>query len=131
MTRSLHASEDQIHVAVAQWLDLTYPQTPDDVEMHGVCWTTIEHKTSSEAEGRDRKRRGVKPGIPDLDFIYDGFSFRIELKNHNRPLSDDQVKMRLNMIAAGADWALCRSLEEVIAQLGVWDFPPGVRRVVV
>lgn len=130
MTRSLHPSEDQIHVSVAQWLDLTYPQTPKDVRKHGVCWTTIEHRNArGAAEGARRKARGVKPGIPDLDFIFEYRSYRVELKDHDGVLSADQKDMRAKIMAAGGQWALCRSLEAVIDQLGHWGFPQGARRV--
>ena len=41
------ASEDAIHLAVADLLRLNFPQ--DAVERHGVCWTTLEIRNARNA----------------------------------------------------------------------------------
>lgn len=114
-------SEDSLHLAAADLLRLNFPQ--DAVFRHGVCWTTIEHRNARNAiEGAKRKARGVKPGIPDLDFVCHGKSYRIELKTPDGALSKDQILERARYIAAGGQWALCRSPEDVQSQLRAWGF---------
>jgi hypothetical protein len=108
-------SEDQIQVAVAEYLTLALP-----VE---VWWSSIEHRTWSAREGANRKKRGVKPGVPDLLICWHGQIFGIELKTRTGHLSQGQIEQRAALLRAGARWALCRSLDDVIDKLREWEIP--------
>ena len=115
-TRPRDPSEDQIHVAVAEYLTLALP-----VE---VWWSSIEHRNArSGKEGADRKGRGVKAGIPDILFCWCGRMHAIELKTRTGSLKGPQIAQRAALLQAGARWALCRSLDDVIAKLREWEIP--------
>ena len=114
--KSHDPSEDQIHVAVAEYLTLALP-----VE---VWWSSIEHRNARNArEGANRKKRGVKAGVPDLLFCWRGNLYAIELKTRTGSLSPDQITQRSLIRCADARWALCRSLDDVIDKLREWEIP--------
>jgi hypothetical protein len=83
-------------------------------------------------------RAGVKRGIPDLIFVFDGRLFLIELKLAKGRLSTTkivstrrgsprvlvgQVERFAELEAAGAMVAIARSVEDVLAQLEAWGVP--------
>lgn len=109
-------SEDAIHAAVRDLLDLVL--TTDS------WWTTIEHRNAAgKAEGARRKKRGVKKGIPDIWIVWNGQTYVVELKTRTGSLDKAQIEVRADMIAAGAIWALCRSVDDVLDTLGGWGIP--------
>lgn len=113
-------SEDEIHEAVARVLDIALPA--------GACWFSIEHRNARDAaEGAMRKRRGVRAGIPDITIIHGRVVHYIELKTRTGALSSAQVDMRDRLLAAGALWALCRSVDDVLRQLRDWGIPVSAR----
>ena len=80
-------------------------------------WTAIDHaaKLSKEA-GNRRKRRGVRAGIPDWYFQWNGVTLWVEMKAGSS-LSYNQKLTRDRLIANGAHWALAKSGEELEAAL--------------
>lgn len=113
------ASEDVIHEAVARLLRVVLPPS--------VWWSTIEHRNAkSVAEGGKRKKRGVKAGVPDILLCWRGVLHCIELKNRAGSLSPAQIDQRHEILNAGGRWALCRSVDDVTAQLARWGIPTRV-----
>jgi hypothetical protein len=118
-------SEDQIHVACAQWLERQWPQSPPElVKRHGVRWISHELRNAkSRVEGAKRKDRGCRAGDPDIELIYGRVAHFLELKTSKGSLSDAQIDERARILAAGGFWALCRSPDDLISQLHSWGFP--------
>jgi hypothetical protein len=56
-----------------------------------------------------RKKRGVKPGVPDVLVWYRGKSIMIELKSRRGQCSPSQRLVRERLLRAGAQWWVCRS----------------------
>ncbi len=94
MTRRAHP-EDDLHMAVAQFLDLALPED--------ACWTTVEHggKRGKREAGR-LKAKGVKAGWPDVQVVYRGRLVVIELKAPGKGPSKVQKEMHKQLTLAGA-----------------------------
>lgn len=105
--------EDQLHKAVADYLRRVHP---------GLLWYHPANGGARSArEGAKLKAMGVRPGTPDLAFILPGGQAAfIELKTGTGRLHSAQEAFGRQAIAAQAWWALCRSLDEVIATLDEW-----------
>lgn len=109
------SSEDEIHEAVAQFLDLALGS--------GVFWYSVENRKLGKVEGAKRKRRGVKAGIPDITIIHGRVHHAVELKTRTGSLSKAQIEARERLKNAGAIWGLARSVEDVARLLDVWRIP--------
>lgn len=83
----------------------------------------------SPAEAGIFKAMGVRAGTPDLVFVLPphGSVGFVELKAGKGRLSDSQREFAEAATAAGAAWAACRSLEEVVATLTKWGVKLRVR----
>jgi hypothetical protein len=80
-------------------------------------WTATDPVAPSVASGAMRKKRGVKPGVPDVLVWYRGKSITIELKSRQGKCSPSQRLAREALLRAGAQWFLCRSAISVMWQL--------------
>lgn len=69
------------------------------------------------------KRRGVKPGVPDLIFIYGGKVTAIELKSDKGQLSENQRHTQSLMREAGCRIETARTLNEVLDLLTAFGIP--------
>lgn len=114
-------SEAALQIAVKQYLTLCLP---DDVE-----WTASSagvtlgaSKAARMRQGAKAKAMGLRKGWPDLQFLFaDGVTRFIELKTETGSLQPEQREFRDRCKASGRDiWAMCRSLNEVIATLSAW-----------
>jgi hypothetical protein len=97
----------------------------------GVCWTAIDHGHSLDRtigrhgvpigliEARKRKKRGVKPGLPDYLFWH-GRAFAIELKTVDGTLSEDQEDFLQRLIVAGTEVKVCWSKSQVFDTVVCW-----------
>jgi hypothetical protein len=56
-----------------------------------------------------RKKRGVKPGVPDVLVWYCGKSIAVELKSRHGQCSRRQRAVREALLRAGAQWWVCRT----------------------
>ena len=63
-----------------------------------------------------RKKRGVKPGVPDVLVSYRGKSITIELKSRRGQCSPSQRAAREALLRAGVQWWVCRS-----ARAAMWS----------
>lgn len=108
-------SEHALQIGVAQML-----RTVLDPEK--TWWTAIDHAARlSLRYGAERKRRGVKRGLPDIMiFLIDGLSTHlkhhvigIELKTDKGRLTPEQVDTALAWTMMGHVIYVARSLEEV------------------
>lgn len=62
--------EFQFHEAVADYLRLALR----------TWWTSIDHSFAGQKRGAQRKRMGVRPGLPDIWILFEGELYLIELK---------------------------------------------------
>jgi hypothetical protein len=72
-------------------------------------WTATDPVAASVTSGAMRKKRGVKPGVPDVLVWYPGGSITIELKSRRGQCSRSQRLAREALLRAGAQWWVCRS----------------------
>ena len=72
-------------------------------------WTATDPVASSVTSGAMRKKRGVKPGVPDVLVWYCGKSITIELKSRHGQVILAQRAVREALLRAGAQWWVCRS----------------------
>ena len=72
-------------------------------------WTATDPIAPSVSSGAMRKKRGVKPGVPDVLVWYPGGSITIELKSRRGQCSQSQRAVREALLRAGAQWWVCRS----------------------
>ena len=101
--------EEALQRTVAEYLDLALPKD--------AVWFHVPNGGGrSKAEAGAFKAMGVKAGVPDVYILHEGKSLFIELKPPRRYLSKDQKEMGARLVNAGAVFAVCRSLESVIAE---------------
>ena len=81
------------------------------------CWTATDPVAATVTSGAMRKKRGVKPGVPDVLVWYCGHSIAIELKSRSGKCTASQRQMRARLLAAGCKWFLCRSAISAMAVL--------------
>jgi hypothetical protein len=99
MRRRRYEWREQVRLAklLDKWLD---PCT---------FWTATDPVAPSVTSGAMRKKRGVKPGVPDVLIWYLGRSITIELKSRRGQCSRPQRAVRAALLRAGAQWWVCRS----------------------
>jgi len=113
------AHEREVHAAVAQFLRLALrPPT---------VWTTFPAGGGGLERGRMLARLGLRPGIPDILVLHpaptvvDGcrsvILVGLELKTEAGRQSVVQRNVEADFTAAGATYALCRSIDDVQAAL--------------
>jgi hypothetical protein len=96
-----------------------------------ATWTCIPHEVGAvpqkSAEFKKRQTRyakakamGLITGSTDYVFVWAGGGGWIELKSHNGSLSIPQRHFRDWAKATGCNWAVCRSVDEVVGTLKSW-----------
>lgn len=104
-------TEQQLHRAVAEYLDMVLPPYS--------AWTTIGHGGGGKIRGAQLKAMGVKPGWPDIHILA-GTAYYIELKTPKGRVSDKQKAVMDAIWNAGGEWAVCRSVDDVADTLKGW-----------
>lgn len=79
--------------------------------------TMIENRPRSAMAGMFQRRRGCKSGFPDCYVLHSGRPIHIELKSPIGVLSKVQRQRRLELLANGAIWWLCRSANAAMVAL--------------
>lgn len=93
-----------------------------------VWWSSLDHANARDAKaGALRKARGVRAGLPDMEFIYRGQYHGIELKAADGALSLAQIETHSRIKMAGGRIATCNSVESVLAKLREWGVPVSAR----
>ncbi|MGE0660439.1 MAG: hypothetical protein AB7O63_13150 [Reyranellaceae bacterium] len=125
--------ERELHAAVAQYLRLALrPPT---------VWSTIGHGGGGLERGRMLQRLGLRPGLPDVIVLHPTATciegcrrtivVGLELKTEAGRQSQAQRSVESDFTAAGAAYALCRSLDDVadaLARAGVPTHATAGRR---
>jgi hypothetical protein len=106
--------EARLQISVKQYLSICLPPQ--------ILWTAslAGHGKLSMAARNKAKAMGLKPGWPDLQFLFpDGVTRYIELKSDTGSLSPEQRDFRDRCSRHGIH-AVCRSVDEVAATLRAW-----------
>jgi hypothetical protein len=107
-------SEDQVHMRIAQWLDIMLPP--------GSIWHHSPNEGNRHVAFKvKQKRMGTRPGWPDIEIFVPGdqtlsgasLSIFIEVKGRKGKATINQVHIADKLELAGAYWALCRSVDQV------------------
>ena len=112
--------EARLQFAVARFLGVACPD---------LLWSHFPAGEDRNAiVGRKLKDMGLKRGWPDIILcLPSGVLGAIELKAPTGRLSPDQIAFREALVAAGGQFALCRSLDDVEACLAAWNVPLRAR----
>jgi hypothetical protein len=77
----------------------------------------------TKAEAGILHGQGVRAGIPDLMFIYEGRAIGLELKSDRGHLSDNQRAMHIELGMAGARVDVARNIGEALERLREMGIP--------
>jgi len=102
--------EDDLQLAVMQFLDHA-------LGPRGVAYAIPNGGKRHAREAARLKGLGVRPGIPDIGICFDGKAMFVELKAPRGVVSEAQRDMARRLNYAGGVVMLCRSVEDVEAQL--------------
>ena len=116
MTRTQH--ETPVHIAVYSHLMAVLPVAASRTLIHIPNGENRTAKTGSFL-----KRLGVKPGVEDLQFFYEGTPYCVEVKPKGGYQSREQKDRQADVVAAGAFYAVVRSIDDVRELLAHWGIP--------
>lgn len=115
--------EEAIHRAIAEWLQWAVPPPPD-----GPAWFHPPNGGGrSKAEAGIFKAMGVKPGVPDLVFIWKGSAIGVEIKPPKQGLTGSQPERHLEWTLAGAVMTVVHSIDELAEFLPTHGVPVRAR----
>lgn len=115
--------EQSLHRAVADLLHA--------ILMPPTWWTTVPAGSdASKVRTQILNGLGYRAGTPDVLLVADGQAYFIELKSQTGRLSPAQRDTSDLLIAAGARFAICRSLDDVELYLRTWEIPTRTHRSV-
>ena len=124
MTRA--SPEDALQTAVVRLLMLQ--------RIEGLAWTAVNPKPfKTRSTAAKSKTLGMKAGWPDLQFIYCGTPFGIEIKAPKAPgqragkPSDVQLGMHQYLGNAGCKVFLAWSVDDVLKALAEMGVPVNAR----
>jgi hypothetical protein len=107
----VHRAEWEQQVRLAELLDAWLPGD--------AFWTATDATATSPTTGAMRRLRGCKAGLPDILIVYRGGLIAIDLKSECGRCSPAQLKVRAELIAAGANWWEARSANAAMAALAL------------
>jgi hypothetical protein len=94
-----------------EWLEQVKLSHLLDRWLNPTCsfWTAIDPVAGSMTSGAMRKKRGVKPGVPDVLVWYRGRSITLELKSRYGRCNRSQRLVHAALLRAGAEVWQCKS----------------------
>ncbi len=111
--------EDALQIAVVEFLRKSLPRC--------AWFCAVPNGTVLAGDKRRRgmqmnrlKKTGLIVGAPDLILCHEGRFLSIELKLPDTSLTDSQMEVEDAIVLAGGGYAVCRSLDQVKAQLTDW-----------
>lgn len=106
--------EEQLQRAIVEHLRL---RAPRDV----LWWHTPNGGARSKSDGGKFKALGVRPGVPDLQFLFpDGHVAFLELKAGDGKLSPEQTNFLIFCDRAGVEAAVAYNIDQALTILEVW-----------
>jgi len=121
MRKKRKSPEYEFHCKVATTLN-------DILDPILTCWSSIENSNntggiSGMIKQAKNRRKGVKPGVPDLFILYDGKALFIELKALKGTVSDPQKLFHKKINMAGSHIIVIRSISELMDALIKYKIP--------
>ncbi len=122
---NLNPSESQIQISIVEYLSLM-------ARRHGFIFFSIVNEAYGIGKGKGQltgqeygqiallKKQGLTAGVSDLEIVHKGKAYFLECKKHNGQLSEAQKLFRQNALNVGAEYAVVRSVDQVIESLKVW-----------
>jgi hypothetical protein len=114
----MNRREQQIHIAIVDWIKLVSPST--------VLWHTPNGGLRTKREAALLKAMGTLAGVPDLIIMAEPpgpcMAF-LEVKAPGEKLSVDQLLFRHRVEAKGALYEIVHSIDEVRAAFRAWLVP--------
>lgn len=110
--------ETRLHIAILHYLLAVLPKEAADTLIH-----VPNGENRNAATGALLKRLGVRPGVEDLQFIWQKRLYAIEVKPEGRYLRPPQRDRRDAVWAAGGYFEVCRSTDDVAETLALWGVP--------
>lgn len=78
----------------------------------GVEWFAIYNNPRNAIDGARQKKKGMKAGVFDLQLIYRGAPFFLELKTEKGRASEAQLAFRDRMLNQGVPAIICKGYEQ-------------------
>lgn len=110
--------EMRLHMAILAYLQAVLPREAAETLSH-----VPNGENRSAITGAKLKRMGARPGVEDLQFIHAGRLHAVEVKPEGAYQSPSQKARQAALIAAGAVYQVCRSLDDVTDTLLAWGIP--------
>ena len=108
-------NEAELHRSVANYLRVALPAE--------AVWTTVGHGGGGKVRGAQLKARGLRPGWPDVQILFRGKLYCIELKAGRNGLEPEQRFCQAAIMVAGGYCETCKSVEQVEDWLRLYSFP--------
>jgi len=118
--------EPVLHKQVADVLRMELGP-PGRISHHGVCWWSVDMANYGGVAPGLRTARGCIAGVPDMQVLFLGLAFFIELKAEDGILSDAQQSVATDICLGGARYGVARNAEEVLVLLDTWEIPRSKR----
>lgn len=109
--------EQALQIGVAEYLRWAFPAGC------GVKWTAFPAGGGGRLRGAILKGMGLESGWPDLQFVWQGRYYGIELKWEKRRPSMAQIAVHTALRSQGCQIAVATSAEEVEQILRGWGMP--------
>ncbi|MCH7946003.1 MAG: hypothetical protein IIC73_08345 [Armatimonadetes bacterium] len=110
--------EMRLHMAILPFLQAVLPREAADTLIH-----VPNGEKRTPATGALLKRMGTRPGVEDLQFIWQTRLHAIEVKPEGEYQSRVQKDRERAVLAAGGVYAICRSTDDVRETLVSWGVP--------
>lgn len=91
-----------------KWWHNTYPA------LRGILWRVENERQRSKYEQMIAKSTGLVSGVADLNMVYDGIFYGIELKTDKGRQSDTQIKWQKCIEDQGGKYIIIRNQDEFI-----------------
>lgn len=118
--------EPVLHRAIADMLRWEVG-APGRISRHGVTWWSVDMSNFADVAPGLRVRRGCIAGVPDLQLLYRGRAYFIELKAADGQLSPAQQVVATALALVDAPFGVARDVDEVIALIDAWQIPRAHR----
>jgi hypothetical protein len=117
--------EGPIHVAILAFLRWSLPDavihhSPNEVDMSG--------RQAARMVSRARDL-GMRPGWPDIEILWRGRFWTIEVKAPDNHPTRDQRECGTEIIAQGGRWGVARSVDDARRLIGQWIAEPDAPTV--
>lgn len=107
--------ERDLHKAVAEFLAVALPKS--------AVWTTFPAGGGGKVRGAHLKARGLMAGWPDIQIIYRGIFYGVELKAVDGRLSPEQRACADAILKAGGRYCFARSINSLEGWFAIFGIP--------